>query len=77
MKDFDFELKINTVSFDISLPGERTITVKGNKMSAEANAAIARAKTGSRVSIFNIRAVVSGSTYELKKIYGGSIRIRN
>ena len=77
MQDFDFDLNIKTESFDISVGNQATITVRGEKLNRDALAAISRSRRGDVISIFNIVASVSGTTYQLKKVYGGTIVIRN
>lgn len=77
MQDFDFDLNIKTESFDISVGSQATITVRGEKLNSDALAAITRSRRGDVISIFNIVASVSGTSYKLKKVYGGTIVIRN
>ncbi|MDB4198841.1 gliding motility protein GldM [Polaribacter sp.] len=77
MQDFDFDLNIKTESFDISVGNQATITVRGEKLNKDALAAVSRSRRGDVISIFNIVASVSGTTYQLKKVYGGTIVIRN
>ena len=77
MQDFDFDLNIKTESFDISVGNQATITVRGEKLNRDVLAAISRSRRGDVISIFNIVASVSGTTYKLKKVYGGTIVIRN
>ena len=76
MVDFDFDLNIETVKFDIAVGSGRTITVEGEKLNSDALRAITAGRRGDKISIFNIVAKVSGSNYQLDKVYGGTIRIR-
>jgi len=75
--DFLFKLKIETISFDVFVPGSFGITVRGNKLNSEAKAAISKARDGAIVTIGNIQAKVVQSGYKLPKIYGGTIIVSN
>ena len=72
--NFDFKLNIETISFVIKI-GSTVVQVNGNTLNAEAKSVIESAGSGSVMEIFNIEAKVVGSTYQLKKIYGGSVEL--
>ena len=55
LKDFDFDIKLQTVSFKFKVPGKPTITVKGNKLNDRAKGALKSAKRGQAVQIFDVK----------------------
>ncbi|MDG2372247.1 MAG: gliding motility protein GldM [Flavobacteriaceae bacterium] len=55
LKDFDFDIKLQTVSFKFKVPGKPTITVQGNKLDARAKTALKGAKRGQAVQIFDVK----------------------
>ncbi|MDO4228431.1 MAG: gliding motility protein GldM [Capnocytophaga sp.] len=61
IEDFDFELTYNVTSFKVSVPGQATILVQGNRMSEQARSAINRARKGDIVQIFDVKANISGA----------------
>jgi len=76
LPDFDFDLSLNTVSFLIKVPGQSTVSVKGNKMDARALKAISKAKRGDVITIFDIKSKLKGnSTYKIKPASAVSIEI--
>jgi hypothetical protein len=77
LPNFDFDLKIKTISFDVFVPGQFAIRVKGNRFNTEAKAAINKAANGNVIRIGNIKASVIGSNYVLPQVYGGAISIDN
>ena len=77
LPDFDFDLKIRTVKFDVFVPGQFAISVNGSRLNAAAKAAINKARNGDVIRIGNIKASVIGSNYVLPQVYGGSITIVN
>ena len=77
LPDFDFDLKIRTLKFDVFVPGQFAISVNGSRLNEKAKAAINKAKNGDIIRIGNIKASVIGSNYVLPQVYGGSIMIVN
>ncbi|MBL7867124.1 MAG: gliding motility protein GldM [Flavobacterium lindanitolerans] len=67
LEDFDFEVGINVVGFNIKVPGQPTVVVSGNKMDARAKAAIQKAGRGDVVIISEIKAKVVGADIMLPK----------
>lgn len=67
MEDFDFDVKLNVVGFNIKVPGQPTIVVSGNKMDGRAKAAIQKAGRGDVVIISEIKTKLEGSTIMLPK----------
>lgn len=67
LEDFDFQLDIDVVSFNIKVPGQPTIVVSGTRMDGRAKAAIAKASRGDLVVISEIKTKLRGSSIMLKK----------
>jgi gliding motility-associated protein GldM len=55
-EDFDFDFPLRITQFDFKVPGQPTITVRGNKLDSKAKNALKRAKRGQTVQIINIKA---------------------
>ena len=69
LDDFDFDIKLRTVSFKFKVPGQATISVNGNKLDNKAKTALRRAKVGSNVQIFDIKVQnPSNPSYRFKKV---------
>jgi len=67
LEDFDFEVNLSVVGFNIKVPGQPTIVVSGNKMDARAKAAIQKAGRGDVVIISEIKTKLEGSSMMLAK----------
>jgi len=77
LPDFDFDLVLNTSGFTVKVPGQGAVVVKGNRMDAQAKKAIAKAKRGDVVTIFDIKSSLAGNTaYKIKKASAVSIEIQ-
>ena len=68
LPDFVFDLTLRTTSFSLKVPGQATVKVNGARMNAKAQSAIARAKRGDVVSIFDIKSTLvgAGAGYRIK-----------
>lgn len=77
LPDFLFDLKLNVSSFKIKVPGQVAIPVNGTRLNARAKKALQRARRNDVITIFDIKAAVSGSNYKLKKVLPVSIEITN
>ncbi|AUS05788.1 gliding motility protein GldM [Pseudotamlana carrageenivorans] len=75
--DFDFELPLRVIGFKFKVPGQPTINVNGNKLDSRAQQALARAKRGSGVQIFDIEAKATGVSVILKKVSPVFIELTN
>ena len=62
LEDFDFDLKLQVNEFKVFIPGQPSIIVKGNKFNEQARAAVARAKRGDKVQVFDIKASIIGNS---------------
>ena len=75
--DFDFDLTLLTTGFTIKVPGQSAVVVNGNKMNAQAKKAIAKARRGDVITIFNIKSTLKGnSTYKIKPASAVSVEIQ-
>jgi gliding motility-associated protein GldM len=78
LPDFVFDIKLNVSGFSIKVPGRPTVEVRGTRMDAAAIRALAKARPGDDVTIFDVRASIAGnSSYLLKKVGILSIEITN
>jgi gliding motility-associated protein GldM len=69
LKDFVFDLPINVTSFKIKVPGQPTVNVAGTKMNGQAKSAIKKARRGDNITIFDIKAKITGNAkYQLKNV---------
>jgi gliding motility-associated protein GldM len=72
---FDLNLKVN--SFKFRVPGKATVTVNGSKLNARAKTALAGAKRGDQITIFELKASVVGSPIKLKPASPVIIELKN
>jgi len=76
--DFDFDLNLKVKSFKFKAPGAGTVVVNGTKLNAQAKSALRKAKRGSTVQIFDIKAEIKGnSKYRLGKVSPVIIELTN
>ncbi|APA63806.1 MAG: gliding motility protein GldM [Maribacter dokdonensis] len=78
LEDFDFDLNLAVSGFKFKVPGQPTVSVRGNKMNAKAKQALSRAKRGDVVQIFDIEAYITNNkSYKLKKVSPVVVEITN
>jgi len=78
LEDFDFDLNLAVSGFKFKVPGQPTVSVRGNKMDGKAKAALDRAKRGDIVQIFDIEAYITNNkSYKLKKVSPVVVEITN
>jgi len=76
--DFDFDLDLKVTSFKFKAPGAATVQVQGTKLNAQAKSALKKAKRGSAVQIFDIKAQISGNSgYRLRKVSPVIVELTN
>ena len=76
--DFDFDLNLAVSGFKFKVPGQPTISVKGNKLDSRAKSALKRAKRGDIVQIFDVNAYITNNkSYKLKKVSPVVIEVTN
>ena len=64
--------------FKFKVPGQPTVSVKGNKLDTRAKSALKRAKRGDALQIFDIQAYITNNkSYKLKKVSPVIIEITN
>ena len=69
LDDFDFDIKLKTVSFKFKVPGQPTIEVKGDKLNPRAKSALRRTRAGASVQIFDIKVInPKNPNYKFKKV---------
>jgi len=77
LPDFDFDLKLKTSGFTIKVPGQSAVVVSGNRMNAQAKKAIAKARRGDVIAIFDIKSsLVGNASYKIKNAAAVSIEIQ-
>ena len=78
LPDFDFDLNLKVNSFKFKAPGAATVQVQGNKLNQQAKNALKKARRGSVVQIFDIKAQIQGNSgYKLRKISPVLIELTN
>jgi len=78
LEDFDFDLNLKVSGFKFKVPGQPTVSVKGNKLDSRAKSALKRAKRGEAVQIFDVNAYITNNkSYKLKKVSPVIIEITN
>jgi gliding motility-associated protein GldM len=77
LPDFLFDLDLQVTSFKVKVPGELAIIVNGTKFSAAAKKALAKARRGDMINIFDIQAEIKNSAYKLRKVLPVSIELTN
>lgn len=77
LPDFLFDLNFNVRSFKVKVPGQATIIVNGNRMNAQAQTAINRARVGDVIAIFDVKSSLQGvSGVQVKDASPVSIEIQ-
>jgi len=59
--DFDFEVGLDVVGFNLKVAGQPTVVVQGNKLNAQCNAVLAKAGRGDQVTISEIKTKLVGA----------------
>ena len=78
LPDFVFDLKLDVQGFTVKVPGQLAVKVTGTKLNARAKSALAKARRGDVITIFDIKATIRGnSSYQLKRVLPVSIEITN
>ncbi|MHB0754511.1 type IX secretion system motor protein PorM/GldM [Polaribacter sp. M15] len=74
-EDFDFDLKVKVTGFKIKIPGQLTIIVNGDRLTAAAKQKLSRARRGDQINIYDIKATANG--VPLKKVFPVNIELTN
>ncbi|TDW46528.1 protein involved in gliding motility GldM [Flavobacterium sp. 270] len=59
--DFDFEVGLDVVGFNMKIAGQPTVVVSGNKLNAQCKSVLARAGRGDQVTISEIKTKLVGA----------------
>lgn len=78
LPDFDFDLDLRVTGFKMSVPGQPTVQVRGQRLDDAAKAALRRAGRGETIQIFDIEAqLASNSSYKLKQVSPVLVELTN
>ena len=78
LQDFDFDVGIKVTGFKFKVSGQPTVIVNGSRLDSRAKSVLRRAKRGSSVQVFDIKArLANNSSYRLKKVSPVVIEITN
>jgi gliding motility-associated protein GldM len=61
LEDFDFEVGLDVVGFNLKVSGQATVVVQGNKLNAQCKAVLAKAGRGDQVTISEIKTKLVGA----------------
>lgn len=61
LNDFDFEVGLNVVGFNLKVAGQPTVVVQGNRLNAQCKAVISKAGRGDQVTISEIKTKLVGA----------------
>ena len=61
LNDFDFEVGLDVVGFNLKVAGQPTVVVQGNKLNAQAKAVLSKTGRGDQVTISEIKTKLVGA----------------
>lgn len=61
LEDFDFEVGLDVVGFNLKVAGQGTVVVQGNKLNAQCKSVISKAGRGDQVTISEIKTKLVGA----------------
>jgi gliding motility-associated protein GldM len=61
LEDFDFEVGLNVVGFNLKVTGQPTVVVQGDKLNSQCKSALAKAARGDQVIISEIKTKLVGA----------------
>ncbi len=61
LEDFDFEVGLNVIGFNLKVTGQATVVVQGNRLNAQCKAALSKAGRGDQVTISEIKTKLVGA----------------
>ncbi|RRO16437.1 type IX secretion system motor protein PorM/GldM [Flavobacteriaceae bacterium 14752] len=76
-EDFDFDISPVVKRFTMSVPGQASVVVNGDRLNAQAKKTLALAKTGDIIQFFDIRADVPGAQVNVKSMPALLVQITN
>ncbi|MEN8137030.1 MAG: gliding motility protein GldM [Bacteroidota bacterium] len=69
LPNFEFDLKLKVVSFNLKIPGKPTFKVRGNKTDRRVNDALKRVPIGSEITIRDIKVQIPGNaSYKIARV---------
>jgi len=76
-EDFDFDISPVVKRFTMSIPGQASVVVNGDRLNAQAKKTLALAKTGDIIQFFDIRADVPGAQVNVKSMPALLVQLTN
>ena len=76
-EDFDFDISPVVKRFTMSVPGQASVVVNGDRLNAQAKRALNLARTGDIIQFFDIRADVPGAQVNVKSMPALLVQITN
>ena len=76
-EDFDFDISPVVKRFTMSIPGQASVVVNGDRLNQQAKRALNLAKTGDIIQFFDIRADVPGAQVNVKSMPALLVQITN
>lgn len=68
LEDFDFEVGLNVVGFNLKVTGQPTVVVSGDKLNAQCKSVLSKATRGDQVTISEIKTkLVGAGSYQLPR----------
>ena len=67
LEDFDFDVALSVVGFNLKVTGQGTVVVQGNKLNAQCKAVLAKAGRGDQVTISEVKTKLVGSSLLLPR----------
>jgi gliding motility-associated protein GldM len=61
LEDFDFEVGLNVVGFNLKITGQPTVVVSGNRLNAQCKSVLSKAGKGDQVTISEIKTKLVGA----------------
>tara|TARA_R110000787_G_scaffold91628_11_gene193073 strand:+ start:20433 stop:21992 length:1560 start_codon:yes stop_codon:yes gene_type:complete len=77
LPDFVFDLELQVQGFTVKVPGQLAVKCNGTKLNARAKKALAKARRGDVITIFDINAIEKSKGIRIKKVLPVSILITN
>ena len=77
LPDFVFDLELVVQSFTIKVPGQLGVKCTGTQLNARAKKALAKARRGDVITIFDIKAIEKVKGTKIKEVLPVSIQITN
>ena len=76
-EDFDFDISPVVKRFTMSVPGQASVVINGDRLNAQAKKTLANARTGDIIQFFDIRADVPGAQVNVKSMPALLVQLTN